>query len=103
MAKIWITEYRAVGVGAGAFRNERAQMPIEPAETGQAVTFTTATQSAAFGDSTYFVRLLADADCHVKFGTNPTADADDQKLIAGVEYWRAVTPGQKLSVYDGTS
>lgn len=103
MANLWITEYARVGLGDGTYRDGSVQMPLEPAETGQNVSFTTATQSAAFGSSTYFVRLVPSANCHVLFGANPTADADDQRLTAGEEYFRAVAPGDKLSVYDGSS
>lgn len=104
MAKAWITEYDVVGVKRDATTSRLlAQMPAEPAVTGQTVTFTTAQQSAAFNVSTRYVRIIADVDCHVLFGANPTADADDQKLIAGTEYFRAVEPGDKVSIYDGIS
>jgi len=104
MASAWITEYDAFGIrrdtGTGTLQ---AQMPLEPGTDQTPVTFTTATQSAAFAASTRFVRIITDADCHVLFGANPTATANHQKLIAGVEYWRAVSAGDKVSIYDGTS
>lgn len=100
MANLWITEYDNAATGSYT-----VSLPIaeEPALANQKVVFTTATQSAGFQSATSFVRLVADADCHVQFGANPTATADMQKLIAGVEYWRAVTAGDKVSVYDDGS
>lgn len=104
MASAWITEYSDFGVryetGTGKIP---LPIPEEPAVAENPVTFTTATQSAAFNAATRFVRIVAGADCHVLFGSDPTADANDQKLIAGVEYYRAVTAGHKVSIYDGTS
>jgi len=99
MATAYITEYNYAGVQQGNV------VPVaeEPALADQTVTFTTATQSAAFNAKTSFVRIIADADCHLKFGTDPTAVATDQFIPANVEQWRGVTAGHKVSVYDGTS
>lgn len=74
MAKLHITEFsnlqNAVGVGHA---QESAQLPMLPPVAQQVVTFTTTTQSAALNASTRFVRLIADADCHIEVGANPTA------------------------------
>ena len=35
----------------------------------------TSSQSSAFGDYSYYVRVCADADCHILFGSNPVAVA----------------------------
>lgn len=101
MANLYITEYEHVGSIAGL----RSAMPIakEPALVDQTVSFTTATASSAFNTRTKFVRILADADCYVVFGADPTATASNQKLTANVEYWRGVDAGDKISVYDGSS
>lgn len=100
MATLWITEYNSVGLGTPGYA---APIAMEPAVTDQTVTFTSATSSAAFNAKTNFVRLYASTDCHVLFGAAPTATAAKQKLASGVEYWRAVVPGQKVSVYDGST
>jgi len=100
MATLWITEYEWGGA-------DKVGQPLplarEPAVTDQTVTFTSATLSAAFNSNTRFVRLFSSADCHVQFGAAPTATASLQKLAGGVEYWRWVVNGQKVSVYDGTT
>lgn len=100
MATLWITEYNNIGYGAAGVPSPIA---FEPAISDQTVTFTTATSSTAFAAGTKFIRLFSSADCHVVFGSSPTATASKQKLSAGVEYWRAVVAAQKVSVYDGTS
>lgn len=100
MAKLSISEYDAMkddGAGAGL------PLACEPAIAEQEVTFTTATASSAFNAKTNFVRLVADADCRVKFGADTTALATSQRLVANVPEWRAVTPGHKVSAYDGSS
>lgn len=102
MATLYITEYKDLPFEAGHL----IPVATEPAEVDQTpVTFTTSSQSAAFNNQTTFVRILADADCHVLFGTNPTATANNQKLISNVEYWRGVPKGQsyKVAAYDGSS
>lgn len=102
MATLYISEYRRGGADA---LGQSLPLALEPVVTDQTVTFTTATSSSAFNDKTRIVRLLASASCHVAFGTSPTATASNQRLIAGVEYWRAVdvNSGLKVSVYDGSS
>lgn len=99
MANIWISEFDLTGTqfddNAG-----RLNVPVvaEPPTAAQNVTFTTATQSAAFNAATKLIRMVSDADCHVAFGADPTADTDDEKLIAGIPEWRAVTAGHKVSI-----
>ena len=103
MAKLSITEYDVLPDDG---RGRLLPLGGEPALADQEVTFTTATQSSAFNGKTKFIRLVADAgraDCRVLFGANPTALATSQRLVADVEYWRAVVPGQKVSAYDGSS
>lgn len=99
MATLWVTEYADIS----AMANGPAQVGKEPAVADQSVTFTSATASSAFNTKTRLVRLYASAACHVHFATAPTATAAKQKLAADTEYWRGVTPGQKVSVYDGSS
>lgn len=100
MATLWITEYHEIPIFAPG---NAAPMASEPAVADQTVTFTTATASNAFNSAAKYVRLYPSANCHVKFGSAPTATASMQKLAAGVEYWRGVVAGQKVSVYDGSS
>lgn len=102
MASLYITEYRELARGP---ENELLPIPKEPALAEQKVAFTTSTQSAAFNGQTHFVRLYCDVDAWVRFGTDPTATADSQKLPGGVDHWRAVHPGKSIEVaaYDGMS
>lgn len=92
MANLYITEYSNLGL------NGNAPIPQEPAVTGQNVSFTTSTASAAFNERTRFVRLVASADCYVKFGTGPTATTSDQFLSAEMEYFRGVPEGKAYKV-----
>ena len=101
MPSLYVSEYASVVVVQGAV----VPAPLEPAVTTQKITFTTATQSAALNAQTRFVRLHADANCHVAFGANPTATASSARLASGTTEFFGVGEGQglKLSVYDGTS
>lgn len=103
MATLYITEYAAGGALASSPTGGNLTVPREPGTDQTPVTFTTAAASAAFGATTRFVRLQADAACHVQFGSSPTATANHQPLNADTEYFRAVAAGDKVSVYDGTS
>jgi hypothetical protein len=96
MATLWITEYDKSG--------HSAQLPLafEPG-TDQTVTFTTAAQSNAFAATTTYVRLYGSIECHIKFGSDPTATATSQKIAADTAEWRRVNGGDKVSVYDGSS
>ena len=77
----------------------------EPAVTDQTVTYTSSTQSAAFNNSTHFVRIVCDAKAHFQFGTDPTATANDPYLPADAPEYFGVTPGEAIEVafYDGAS
>lgn len=89
MAKLWITEL--------AYMPGMSQVAQLPPIAEQVVTFTTTTQSAAANHSTRFVRVIADADCHIAAGANPTATTSTMKLIAGAPEYFGVTPGHKIA------
>jgi hypothetical protein len=97
MAQLWITEYEDMAI-AGGF----VPAGQEPAVTTQNVTFTTATQSAAFKNSTRFIRVVASAACHLAFGTNPTATTDTTRLAAGAAEYFGVKGGHKVSAVTGS-
>ena len=94
MAKALITE------GQGMMKYN---MPVMFPDSTQAVAYTTSTASAAFGDSTSLIRVIADADVYLNFGDAPTADANDIYLPAGAIEYFGVHPGQKVACYDGSS
>jgi len=61
--------------------------------------FSGSVQSAVFDERTRFVRLHCDADCHVVFGTDPTATTNHMPLLAdSTEYFGVVISGLKLAV-----
>jgi len=97
MATLDISEFTGLAL------NGNSPFVQEPAVANSTVTFTTATQSSAFTDRTSIVKLVPSADCRIVFGDNPTAVATSEFLAANQEVWRGVRPGQKLSVYDGSS
>lgn len=100
MATVWVTEF-----AHAAASPHTGFLPAMkgPALDEQRFTFTTATPSNAFTGSTRFVRVTADAVCHLAFGDNPTATADSMRLPSGAVEYFGVEPLSKVSVYDGTS
>jgi hypothetical protein len=95
MATLWIREYRDSGV-AGAGR----PIPVaaEPGTDQTPVTFTTSTQSAAFGATTRFITIIGSAAFHYVVGSNPTATTNALKVPADVPHDIAVTAGHKIAV-----
>jgi hypothetical protein len=100
MATIHITEFIALGRDA---RGNELQVGKMPEHTTQVVTYTTSTQSAAFGAETKFIRVIADAAAHLAFGSNPTATANSLWVPADTSEYFSVVPGQKVAAYDGSS
>ena len=92
MADLYISEYRAIGVSGGF-----DSMPKEPSLATQKVSFTTTTQSAAFSKKTTIIRVKSSADCHLSFGTNPTATTSSMHLSSGQYEWFAVKGGHKVA------
>lgn len=97
MAKIWITELSELPRMAMADGPVNGQCAQLPPVAEQVVIFTTTTQSAAFNASTRFVRVVADAACHVAVGGNPTATTSTMKLAADSAGYFGVLPGYKIA------
>lgn len=94
MAKLFITEFKAMENA-----NDIGGVPQIAKLPGvdQVVTFTTSTQSTGFAYNTRFVRVLSDTDCHIAYGSNPTATTSNLRVEAGsVEYF-GVSPGDKIA------
>lgn len=90
MAIMHIAEYERL---ARDSEGNILQAGEEPATTTQAVTFTTTVASAAFRDSTRFVRISLDGAGFVKFGVTPTATtAVDTPMAANVPEYFGVRP-----------
>jgi hypothetical protein len=92
MGKLYITE----------FRDYDAQSARAPAAAEQVVTYTTTTQSAAFGADTRLVRIHTDSICSIAFGLNPTATTSTARLAAGQTEYFAVEPGMKVAAVSNT-
>lgn len=102
MAKLYITELRA------PFNNAPTAAPVcqLPAEAEQTVAIGAAALSAAFGQNTRMIRVVADAVCSVVVGTGLTAAAatvGNARIAANApgEYF-AVKPGDVLACITNT-
>jgi len=67
--------------------------------TNQKVTSSgTSAASAAFGNNIEYVRIVADADCHIEFGSGPTATTSTIFVPSkDIEYFK-VSGGEKVAV-----
>lgn len=101
MATAWVTEYESMAreLGSGVV----VPIPQEPAVAVQKITFTTATQSAAFNSRTKIIRVWTSAAAHVAFGTNPTATVNSTPIGTELVEWFGVRANDKVSIYDGVS
>ncbi len=69
----------------------------------QNITYTSATASAVFNPKTKFIRVIADAKAHLAFGGAPVATVANMFIPANVAEYFAVTSGEKVSAWDGTT
>ena len=94
MAKMYVTEFSDVDEGSPHAGSKVVdQTPV---------TFTTSTQSAAFGGQTTLVRIHVDGIASILFGANPTATTSNMRLAAGQTEYFAVSPGQKVAAVTNT-
>lgn len=99
MATLWIREYRKIAkVPQSAAQSLWIPVALEAGTDQSPVTFTTATQSAAFGGTTRYVTIVGSAAFHYLVGSNPTATTNHLKIPADTPWSFGVTPGDKLSV-----
>ena len=87
MAILWIREYT---------RSSALPIPVEPG-VDQTVTFTTTTQSAAFGAQSALATVIANAAFHYVVGPNPTATTSNLKWPADTPLTIGVTSGDKIA------
>lgn len=97
MANLYISEYAGIAENS---LGVPVPAPMEPSVAEQKVAFTGATASAAFNADTKFVKLTADADSHVKFGSDPTAATSNQPLKANTPQFFGVEGGHKVSAIE---
>jgi hypothetical protein len=71
---------------------------MKPKSTQKVNSAGTSTQSAAISDNIFYVRVAADADCHIEIGVNPTATTSSIFLASkDYEYFK-ISPGEKIAV-----
>lgn len=100
MALLDITEYAELAVDAPG---KTIAVGREPAVAEQQLAITSpAVQSAAFSDTTKFIRVHADTACRIAYGVDPTATGAHRRIPAnGTEYF-GVRAGHKISVITTT-
>ena len=73
-------------------------LAMKPKSTQKVNSAGTSTQSAAISDNIFYVRIAADADCHIEIGVNPTATTSSIFLASkDYEYFK-ISPGDKIAV-----
>lgn len=97
MSKLYIAEYARIAYAP-------YQVPLmipseeEPSHDQTPVDFSGGhAESAAFQRTTKFIRIWADEDCCVVFGSAPVATTNSKPLAAKTEMWVSVKQGTKVS------
>ena len=91
-----ITEYEELGRAASG---DPVLAGRAPAITTQSVAIGgSSVQSSALAGKTRFVRLYAEAACHIDIGTNPTAVDDETKLGADSPEYFAIPEGDTWKI-----
>jgi len=80
-------------------------MQIGVALTPVSVSGTSAQSAAISGGSGPYelIRLVSTTNCHVEFGTNPTATTNSAYLPAGVVEYFKVNTGEKVAAIQNSS
>jgi hypothetical protein len=95
MANLYITEFGGLQADPSS---PGMPCPVLPSLASQTVVFTGASvQSAAVGALTRLVRVLADANCFLASGANPTA-VTQTPLVANVPEFFQVPAGQSFKL-----
>lgn len=90
-----ITEFTEGGAGL----TQSATLAVLPSTTTQSVAVSgTSTQSAALSATTRMVRIVADENCRIDSGTNPTATASSMPIQAGVTEYFGIPPGSNSNL-----
>lgn len=96
MPSLFITEFSSLQANPSM---AAMPLPVTPSLADQVVTIGAASaQSTGATAQTLMVRLFADANCSVKFGTNPAATATTMPLAANVPEYFQVPAGQSYKV-----
>jgi len=95
MATLYITEFDKIVKD----QTEEIQAIRFPAITTQTVTIgASSAASSAFNAKTRLVRVVSDVDCHIEYGTSPTATTSKTFLPAYVPEYFGVDGGNKIAV-----
>ena len=104
MAILDVTEFQVLGQDRNYRWSLAANCP--PNAKQQLAIGAGSVASAAFGDSTRFVRLHADSICRVEFsnssGSAPTASATSFRMAANTTEYFGVFPGYQVAVITST-
>lgn len=83
----------------GASFTQSATLAVLPSTTTQSIAVSgTSTQSAALSATTRMVRIVADENCRIASGENPTATASSMPIQAGVTEYFGIPPGSNLKI-----
>jgi hypothetical protein len=96
MPTLYITEF--AGIQSSPYEGTM-NCAATPSLADQAIAFTgTSAQSATLNAATRLIRVVSDANCFKKIGTNPTATQTTVRLVAdSVEYF-SVPPNSGFKV-----
>lgn len=98
MAVLYVAEFNAGG-GTSNFPLSAAQQ-TPTAEQVVGISASSAQTTNAFANTTTLVRLNTDSICSIKFGTNPTATANNARMAANQTEYFSIPPnsGWKVAV-----
>ena len=75
-----------------------AHFAMRPVTTQKVTSSGSSTASSAFGANIEYVRVVADADCHIEFGVAPTATSSKIFLESKTSEYFKVSEGEKVAV-----
>ena len=75
-----------------------SHIAMRPVTTQKVNSSGSSAQSSAFGSNVEYVRVIADADCHIEFGVAPTATNAKIFLASKSEEFFKVSEGEKVAV-----
>ena len=71
---------------------------MRPITTQKVTSSGSSAASSAFGSNVEYVRVIADADCHIEFGVAPTATTSKIFLESKTSEYFKVSEGEKVAV-----
>ena len=73
-------------------------LAMKPKSTQKVTSSGTSVQSAAISDNIFYIRVAADADCHLEIGVSTTATTSSIYLPADDYEYFKISPGEKVAV-----